>query len=133
MLLPLAVHLAEHFCASLVVARFRVITFSRCKFFHATAGGGVGGVDAENVLVAGLRLIEFPEIVGPLCGVEEAAHGINILGVGCGESGIGADRIVKLCPHRKSTGVIWGDGLGEDLIHGGFGGSYVSFPREDAG
>jgi hypothetical protein len=98
-----------------------VVAFRYRKFLHATAGGGVGGIDAEYVLVARFRLIEFPQIISSLCGVKQATHGIHLLGMGGGECGIGADRIVELRLHREGTGIIWGDGLGEDPIHCGFG------------
>ena len=50
-----------------------------------------------------------------------------------GERGIGADRVVELCPERERARVVRGDGLDEHLVHGGFRGGHIAVARKDAG
>jgi hypothetical protein len=107
---PCGVHLHEEFRAGLIVGGAVIVGFGGGEAFKSAAGGGVVGIDAENVLVFAFGGVELAEVVVAFRGVEGAADLIDILGVLVSERRVGADRIVEVAEFAFGIGVAGIDG-----------------------
>ena len=86
----------EQLGAGVIVGGAVVIGFCGGDALHATAGGGVVGIDAQDIFVLALRVVVFAEVVVAFGRVERTADLVDILGVFVSESRVGADRVVEV-------------------------------------
>ena len=93
---PCRVDLREKLGAGVIVGGAVVIGFCGSDALHATAGGGVVGIDAQDIFVLALRVVVFAEIVVAFGRIERAADLVDILGVFVSERRVGADRVVEV-------------------------------------
>ena len=88
--------MCEQLGAGVVVGGAVIIGFRGGNALHATAGGRVVRVDAQNVFVLALGVVVLAEVVVAFSRVEFAADLIDILGMLIGERRIGADWVVEI-------------------------------------
>ena len=117
----------------MVVSGFSITAPGNRDLLQPAACGGVGRVDAQDVLIFRLGLVVFAQLIGTLCGVEQSSDGVHVLGVRGGERRIGADRIVQLGAECEGTGVFRGNGFFQHLVHHGLGTGDVTLAGKQAG